>query len=145
MFLYLLANSAFRQSATDNLPEKLFLLNKTLHGIDAYFEIELPSIFLFVHPLGTVLGRASYSDYLLVYQRTSVGSNHDIYPTLGEYFTLRPGASVLGRCRVGQGSTLAAESLMIDRDLMDNSIYYGNPRNCTTRPADGRLTIWRGK
>ena len=41
------------------MKDKLFLLNKALHGCDIYYEVALPSVFLLVHPLGTVLGRAS--------------------------------------------------------------------------------------
>jgi serine O-acetyltransferase len=143
MFLYLLCNTAYRAQASAGLPTKLFLLNKCLHGIDAFYEVELPSVFLFVHPLGTVLGRGRYSDYLLVYQRCGVGSNHDVYPTLGLYTTLRPGSAVLGQCKLGRNNTLAAESLLLDRDLADDSLYIGNPRDFVVRPATNTPPIWR--
>lgn len=143
MFLYLLANTAHKMGAGDDLPSKLFLLNKALHGIDAFYEVELPSVFLFVHPLATVLGRARYSDYLVVYQRCGFGSNHDVYPTLGEFVTLRPGASVLGNSRIGRNCTIAAESLVLDHSLDDDTVYIGNPRDFTTRPASGISPVWR--
>lgn len=143
MFLYLLANTAHRLGAGDDLPAKLFLLNKMLHGIDAFYEVELPSVFLFVHPLATVLGRARYDDYLLVYQRCGVGSNHDTYPTLGKHLTLRPGSAVLGDSTVGDNCTVAAESLVLDRRLDDNTLYIGNPRDFITRPAGASPTVWR--
>ena len=143
MFLYLAANAAYRAGAGDGLPSKLFLLNKALHGIEVFYEVELPSIFLFVHPLGTVLGRGRYSDHLLVYQRCGVGSNHECYPELGPYLTLRPGSSVLGKCRVGRNCTIAADSLLLDQDLPDQTVYIGNPRDHVTRPADSVVPIWR--
>ena len=143
MFLYLAASTAYRLGMADGLPSKLFLLNKALHGIDAYFEVELPAIFLFVHPLGTVLGRGQYSDYLLVYQGCGVGSNHDVYPTLDEHVTLRPGSSVLGRCHVGRNCTLGAGSLLIDADLPSDSVYLGMPGASKIRPASGPQSIWR--
>jgi serine O-acetyltransferase len=143
MFLYLLANTAHNAGAGDDLPSKLFLLNKALHGIDAFYEVELPSVFLFVHPLATVLGRGTYSDYLMVYQRCGVGSNHDVYPTLGEFVTLRPGASVLGNSRIGRNCTIAAESLVLDRDVADDSIYIGNPRDFATRREAVTPKVWR--
>lgn len=143
MFLYLLCNAAYKVGAPVELSAKLFLLNKSLHGIDAFYEIELPSIFLFVHPLGTVLGRGSYSDYFLVYQRCGVGSNHDVYPTLGPYTTLRPGSSVLGKCTLGRNNTLAAEALLLDHDLLDDSIYIGNPRDFVIRSNSDMPSIWR--
>jgi serine O-acetyltransferase len=143
MFLYLLANTAHRAGAGDDLPAKLFLLNKMLHGIDAFYEVELPSVFLFVHPLATVLGRARYDDYLLVYQRCGIGSNHDIYPRLGKHVTLRPGSAVLGDSVVGDNCTIAAESLLLDRQLDGNTVYIGNPRDFITRPAGAPPTVWR--
>jgi serine O-acetyltransferase len=143
MFLYLLANTAHRMGAGDELPAKLFLLNKTLHGIDAFYEVELPSVFLFVHPLATVLGRGRYDDYLLVYQRCGVGSNHDIYPTLGKYVSLRPGSAVLGDCVVGDNCTIAAESLVLDRQIAPGTVYIGNPRDFITRPAGAPPAVWR--
>ena len=127
MFLYLAAHTAHRMGVADDIPSKLFLLNKSLHGIDAYYEVDLPSVFLFVHPIGTVLGRGRYGDYFIAYQRCGVGSNHDVYPELGEFVTLRPGSSVLGRCKVGRNCTLAAGSLLLDTDLPDDTVYIGDP------------------
>ncbi|MGZ3769093.1 MAG: serine acetyltransferase [Bdellovibrio sp.] len=143
MFLYLAANTAYRLGVGNDLASKLFLLNKSLHGIDAFYEVELPEIFLFVHPLGTVLGRANYKNYFLVYQNCGVGSNHDIYPSLEEYVTLRPGSSVLGDCKIGRNCTIAAQSLVLDRDLKDNTVYIGKPKEFFTRQAVDTLSIWR--
>jgi serine O-acetyltransferase len=143
MFLYLLCNTAYNAGADSSVPAKLFLLNKTLHGIDAFYEVELPNIFLFVHPVGTVLGRAKYADYLCVYQRCGVGSNKDIYPIIGEYTTLRPGASILGNCLLGRNNTIAAESLLLDRNLENDNLYIGDPKNFIIRQSKSTLPIWR--
>lgn len=143
MFLYLASNEAYMQGVGGDLPAKIFLLNKTLHGIDAYFEIELPEIFLFVHPLGTVLGRAKYSNYFMVYQGCGVGSNHDIYPELGEFFTLRPGSFVLGKSKIGKNCSLGARSLVLDRDLPENTLYLGNPMDFKTKNVENVGAIWR--
>ncbi len=143
MWLYFLSHQLHMDGGVPATCKKLFLLNKALHGCDIFYEISLPSIFLLIHPLGTVLGRGSYADYFLVYQRCGVGSNHDTYPTLGPYTTLRPGSAVLGRCTVGNNNTLAAESLLLDRNLPNDSVYIGNPRDFVLRPAKGKPSIWR--
>ncbi|WP_420479203.1 hypothetical protein [Brevundimonas sp. FT23028] len=143
MWLYLLSNELFRQGGAPATCAKLFLLNKALHGLDAYYEVELPSVFLLVHPLGTVLGRGRYSDFFIAYQRCGVGSNHDVYPTFGRHVTLRPGSAVLGRCSIGDNCQIATESLVLDRDLPDNTLYIGNPKTATLRRQDGPLPIWR--
>lgn len=143
MWLYLLANQLHRDQAPVAWCKKLFLLNKALHGCDIFYEVELPAVFLLVHPLGTVLGRGQYKDYFIAYQRVGVGSNHDIYPTLGSHLTLRPGSAVLGRCTVGSHCTIAAESLLLDRDLPAHSVYIGNPRDHRIRNSPTLQSIWR--
>lgn len=143
MWLYLLSNQLYRDGAPAAWCKKLFLLNKALHGCDVFYEVELPSIFLLVHPLGTVLGRGRYSDFLIAYQRVGIGSNRDVYPTLGRHVTLRPGSAVLGNVTVGDNCSIAAESLMLDRDLAPNSVYIGNPRDHTVRPQPHVQPIWR--
>lgn len=143
MWLYWLSNQLHRDGAPINWCKKLFLLNKSLHGCDVFYEVALPSVFLLVHPLGTVLGRAEYSDHLLVYQRCGVGSNHDVYPRLGRHLSLRPGSAVLGRCTIGDQVTVAAESLVLDRDIADNTTYIGNPRDYVTHARSSTEAIWR--
>lgn len=143
MWLYILANQLYQDKAPVVWCKKLFLLNKALHSCDVFYEVTLPSVFLLVHPLGTVLGRGQYNDYLVVYQRVGVGSNHGIYPVLGRHVTLRPGSGVLGKATVGDNCSIAAESLLLDRDLPSNSVYIGSPRDNLIRPQIQVQTIWR--
>lgn len=143
VWLYYLSNTLFWQGAPDSVCSKLFLLNKALHGCDIFYEVALPSVFLVVHPLGTVLGRGSYSDFFVSYQRCGVGSNKDVYPTFGKYVTLRPGSAVLGKCRIGENCQIAAESLVIDRDLPDNTLYFGDPTTARIKTNAGRYPLWR--
>lgn len=143
MWLYFLANQLHRDGAGAAACSKLFLLNKALHGCDLFYEVALPDIFLVVHPLGTVLGRGEYADYLVAYQRCGVGSNHDVYPRFGEHVTLRPGSSVLGDCTIGHHCQLAAGSLLIDRDLADHSLYIGNPKTAMVKRQESSYPLWR--
>ena len=143
MFLYLLSNTLYKDGADRNLCAKVFQLNRCLHGLDAFYEVGLPDIFLLVHPLGTVLGRATYQNYFMVYQQCNVGSNDDVYPSFQEYVCLHPGASVLGNCHVGKNSRIAAGSLLLDNDLKSNSLYIGNPRSYTIQTRTKLPDIWR--
>ena len=143
MFLYLLSNAAFKGKTASGLAAKLYLLNKSLHGIDAFYEIELPSIFLFVHPVGTILGRATYRDFLMVYQHCSVGSNHNKYPDLGAFLTLHPGSSVLGSSHIGDNCAIAAGGLLIDENIAANRVYFGGPKNFSTKINASKQAIWR--
>lgn len=143
MWLYFLANQLHQDRAPATWCKKLFLLNKALHGCDIFYEVALPPVFLLVHPLGTVLGRGHYNDYLIAYQRVGIGSNHNIYPNLGRHVTLRPGSAVLGKATVGENCTIAAESLLLDCDLPANSVYIGSPRDHLIRLQNQVQAIWR--
>jgi len=143
MWLYFLSRELYLSGGSASACKKLFLLNKALHGCDIFYEVELPAVFLLVHPLGTVLGRAQYGDRLVVYQRCGVGSNHGAYPEIGSGVTMHPGSAVLGRARIGDGSTIAAESLVLDREVPAGSLYIGSPRDCTVFPRAPDHAIWR--
>ena len=143
MYLYILSNEMFKVRMDAKYCEKVFYLNKILHGIDAFYSVELPDIFLFVHPLGAVVGNAKYSDFFIIYQRCGVGSNKNIYPSLGQYVSLHPGSSVLGNCTIGNNCKIGAGSLIIDKSLESNSIYVGTPASNRIFKSEEILNIWK--
>lgn len=63
MLLYILSRNIYLKTNDSDLPDLLSYLNKILHGTDIWHTVQLPKNFFFVHPLGTVLGRASYGDF----------------------------------------------------------------------------------
>jgi serine O-acetyltransferase len=146
MFLYFLSNTLHKRSADESLCEKVYFLNKALHRIDALYSVALPDIFLFSHPVGTVLGKAKYSNYLLVYQNGTIGSNHRTnFPVIGEFVSIYKGASVLGKCEVGDNCKISAHSLLMDRDLESNKIYIGTPSSFTIKECKYHDHIWDAK
>lgn len=144
MWLYFLSNELYRMDEDGlGIAKKLYRLNKSLHGCDIFYEVELPEIFLLTHPLGTVLGRGHYQDYLSVYQQCGVGANYDVYPSMGKFFTLRPNSFILGNSQVGDNVTLAANALLIDKNIASNTVYFGDPKDNFTREQTDILAIWR--
>ena len=143
MFLWFASNTLWRNEEDPTIYKKLFLLNKYLHAIDVLWEIELPDIFLFAHPVGTVLGRAKYSNYFAVYQNCNVGVNHNVFPTFDEYVSIHPGGAVLGDSHVGRNCKISVGSILIDRDLEANHVWLGNSSQPVARRSDKVLPIWR--
>lgn len=136
MFLYFVANSIFRMRGDLGVASRVYALNKALHGIDVFYEVELPSVFCFQHPVGTVLGRARYGEYFFVYQRCSVGSSvaHD-YPTLGRGVVMFGGAAVIGKCVVGDNVWLSVNATVVDGVVPSDSIVFGQSPNLVVKPA----------
>lgn len=126
-FLYLLSNELYRRDAT--VPAtKVYLLNKALHALDIFYEIELPEVFLLAHPVGTVLGRGKYGEFLVVMQNCTVGDIDGRYPSLGRGVVLCTGSAVLGGSVLGDGVCVGAGSLLVDADI-----------------PSGRTVVGRGK
>lgn len=125
-FLYLLSNTIFRQEGSRDLATKIYYLNKALHSLDVYYEVSLPDVFFFMHPVGTVLGRATYGSHLVVYQRCTVGANMDLeYPTIGQNVALFGNSAVVGNSVIGDNSLVAAGALVMDQAIPAGSVAFG--------------------
>lgn len=111
------------------LADKIYYLNKILHSVDIYHEVELPSSFFLEHPVATVLGRAKYQDGFMAYQNCTVGGNKGCYPTLGKNFKMMSGSKVLGKSIIGDNVTLAANTYVKDTDIPDGATVFGSSPN----------------
>jgi serine O-acetyltransferase len=123
VFLYYLSRAL--DQAGSSLGERVYYLNKILHGVDLFCQVSLPDIFLVDHAVGTVMGRATYSNYLIFLQNCTVGNNRGRYPSLGEYNALFAGATVLGGTRSGKYCFFSAGSVVVDEEIPDCSVVFG--------------------
>ena len=133
VFLYYLSNEVWhncQQEGPDNsLANRLYFLNKALNACDLFYEIELPDIFVLDHPVGTVLGRAKYSDYFIFGQNCTVGNNKGIYPKLGQSVRMCAGSSILGNSVIGNNVTIGSNACIKDQDIPDNCLVFGESPN----------------
>jgi serine O-acetyltransferase len=127
IFLYYLAHSAFRERPGHPIADKAYALNKALHALDAFYEVELPEIFAVQHPVGTVLGRATYSDYFICYHNCTVGANLDNdYPAFGRGVVMYGGSRVIGKTAVGDNSFVSTGAIVIDGGTCEpDSVLHG--------------------
>lgn len=115
------------------------LSQQNLNGLDLFPHVQMPDIFLLVHPVGTVLGRASYQDFLVVYQGVTVGTSSTEYPVFGRGTALWSGAKVIGGVSSGHNVIYAANALVTEGTIPDNSLVVGGfphrviPRNHNIR------------
>ena len=127
-FIYLLSNTAYKAGETA-MATKLFLINKYLHGLDLYFSVELPEVFMLVHPVGSVIGNASYGNFFVAYQNCTIGSTVKngkyIYPVFGENVTMYARSVVIGNCEVGSNVVIGANSFILNSKIPSNSIVTG--------------------
>ena len=133
--IYFLSRFCATKSGDRNLAAKLYLLNKALFAVDIFFEVQLPDIFLLCHPVGTVLGRASYEDYLVVSQNCTVGNIDNVYPKLGWGVVLCSGSSVLGGCELDEASCVGAGSMLVDVQVPAGHTAVGRAKDVRILPG----------
>ena len=126
VFLYFLSRTIFvKYSYARTLADRVYYLNKALNSVELFYEVDMPKVFFADHPIGSVMGRASYSDQFSFAQNCTVGNNHGVYPVIGRNVKMASGATILGGCNVGDNVILSAHSYVKDADIPSNSIVFG--------------------
>jgi serine O-acetyltransferase len=125
MFLYLVANTVWTESSDRATAAKLFAANKALHGLDLFYTVRMPEVFLFAHPLGSVIGNAQYGEELFITQNCTIGNIDGAYPRLGHGVALFAGATIIGDVEVGDDVVFGARSFVVDTDVPPHSVVVG--------------------
>lgn len=133
-YLYFLANTMWRNTQEIEVPTKLFLLNKLLNGIDMFYEIAMPDIFFIGHSTGIVLAKAHYSNYLVIYQNSTVGKNHGVAPSLGERVIMYPNSAIIGGCTIGADSIIAQGVSVVNQDVPGRCMVFAGRESMTCKP-----------
>jgi serine O-acetyltransferase len=127
-FLYKLSRRCIAGHLDVAATDRLFLLNKTLHGLDLHPQIELPEIFFLSHTNAAVFARASYSDYAVFHQSVTIGRKGDARPSMGKYLVMYPGSMIIGGCVVRENTVLAPGVRLIDKDTPGNCYVFDDGR-----------------
>lgn len=107
---------------------KVYYLNKILHSVELYYEVELPKYFSLDHPLGSVIGRAKIGEYFSFSQGCTVGNNKGIYPVIGNNVAMMSNSKIIGESVVGNNCIISANTYIKDRKIPDNTIVFGRER-----------------
>lgn len=141
-FLYQLSRCTYASNNID-ITEKIYCLNKMLHAVELFYEVPLPAHWSCEHPIGSVIGRAEYGDYFFFYQGCTVGSSYCegtfLYPVIGENVTMYSHSKILGSSHIGNNVVLSANSYVINEDVPDNCIVFGqSPHLVIKKIKDGK-------
>lgn len=128
-FLFALSNEINHRGGVRSVCDKIYALNRTLGSADLYYEVELPDVFTFDHPLGAVMGRAEYSDYFEFSQGCTVGNNNGVYPRFGERVFMMSDSKVIGDCEIGSNVIIGANACVKDQDVPSNALVFGESPN----------------
>lgn len=131
-FLYFVSREAYLIGEKE-IYEKCSYLNKIMNGVDLYGHIEMPDIFLLVHPLGSIFGRAEYGNFMIFYQGVTIGGKHETdgikYPKFSERTACFSNSSIIGKVASGKNVIFGANSSIIGGTYIDNSLVLGSYPN----------------
>jgi serine O-acetyltransferase len=133
-FLYLASNSAWSALEDETLAKKLALLNRERHAILIMHDTQLPNVFVLPHTVGTVIGKARYSDYLVVCQNVTIANDLVSHLTIEPGVVFFPGAFAVGSGTIGQGSIIAANATLQYQDVAPHSIFSGRSPHPDVHP-----------
>ena len=129
-FLYYFSNSLWNISENKPICDKLILLNKQMNGMFYSYKGKLPDIFLFGHPIGTILGNAAYSDFLVVFQNvtvnTSINEDGKAAPVLGKGLFLGAGAKIIGNQTIGKRVSVGVDAVIYNQYVGDDKVVIRN-------------------
>lgn len=126
MYTWFLANTLWKENGSPAIANKLYYLNKALHGLDCMYDTLLPDIFLLFHSCGTMLGKAGYANYFVALQGCTVGSQKGEYPVFGQGVSLTANSSVIGKCIIGNRCTISTRTTIFQKDIEDDHTAFIN-------------------
>lgn len=127
IFLYFLANEIWSVAPAEKITaDKLYYLNKTLNGLDLFYEVRMPDVFFLDHPVGSVIGKAEFGEGFSFSQNCTVGNNHGFYPRIGKNVVMHSGSKIVGDCIVGDNVVVSANCYIKDQNVPSNSLVFGS-------------------
>lgn len=133
MFLYYLSHDIYKNADAGQLCDKIYYLNKIFHSVDLFYAIELPAHFSAEHPLGSIMGRAHYSNRFFFMQGCTVGGTglmgKEVYPYLEENVCMYANSIIVGNCHIGKNVKIGAGTLVKNQDVPDNTVVFGQSPN----------------
>ena len=126
MLVWFLSNSIYLKYGKIDVVNKLYYLNKTLHGLDCMADRSLPDVFLIFHGVGTNLGKASYNEYFVVLNGCTVGSHKGEYPVFGKGVGITANSSVIGACNIGDRATINTNTTIFSKSIPSDHTAFTN-------------------
>ena len=125
-FLYYFSNTLWSVSENKPICDKIMYLNRTLNNFFFSYKGRLPEHFFLGHPVGTIIGNAVYSDYLVIFQNvtinTSCDENGNPAPILGRGLFLGAGAKIIGNKRIGDRVSISVDTVVYNQKIGDDKV-----------------------
>lgn len=92
---------------------------------------KLPDIFFLTHPVGSVIGNAAYSNFLVIGQNVTINTGENpvgvTVPKLGKGLYLAAGAKIIGNEPVGNRVSIGVDAFVYEEPVPDDSVVLRKP------------------
>lgn len=117
-FLYFFANTVWKNGLDETFSKKLINLIRYISGMFVSYKCNLPDIFIFYHAVGSVIGNAEYSDFLVIFQNVTINTgdriNGKLTPKIGKGCFLAAGAKIIGNESIGVNALVYNKNISSD-------------------------------
>ena len=125
-FLYFFSNYLWNTSGNKLICDKALQLNRVLNNLFLSYKCKLPDIFYLAHPMGSIIGNADYSDYLVISQGVTINTGTSIdgklTPKIGKAVYLATGAKIIGNEEIGNRVTVGVDAVVYKRKIEDGKL-----------------------
>ena len=129
-FLYFFSNSLWKLSENKPICDKLIFLNRVLNNMFISYKCSLPDIFFLGHSIGSIIGNAVYSDFLVVFQNVTINTSADELggpaPVLGKGLFLGTGAKIIGNKTIGDRVSIGVDAVVFNQMIDQDSVVIRN-------------------
>lgn len=136
-FLYFFSNNLWKTSGNKLICDKALQLNRVLNSLFLSYKCNMPDIFYLAHPLGSIIGNADYSDYLVVSQGVTINTGTIVdgkaTPKIGKAVYLAAGAKIIGNEEIGDRVTIGVDATVFKRKIEDDKL--------VIRDENGKIVI----
>lgn len=134
--LHMFSRRLFLAKAPEALLDCLFYVMKSQCCLNIFYRTQEIDFFFPMHALGSVVGYGEFGPFIALTQNCTIGHNHGHYPTIAGGLWMGPGSAILGRSRVGRNVRLAANALVVDRQVPDDVVVFGIGTDIKFKPND---------
>ena len=124
IFLIILSKDVSIKYKYSRLADRIYLLNRYLHGCDIYHKVNMPKEFFLNYAGGIVLANTEYGNKLVVYHGVTIGGIHGKIPVIGDCVLIMPNCIISGDSKIGSNVTVSAGVKIINKNVPSNSLVF---------------------
>jgi serine O-acetyltransferase len=135
IFLYHLSRQLFENGSRCQA-DLVYSLLRMVSSVDIFYEVLLPPLWACDHPLGSVIGRGTFtSDSSLFFaQNCTIGNNKRLYPVVRGNLHMFSNSALIGQTTVDGNVVLSNGCCVIDAGELKDCVVFGCGRQLQKKP-----------